>query len=411
MTTSQTHPGHGLDLDFVHACFAGIAPEWRFLDNAGGSFALRETARRVARYIEETPLQLGGKYPLSLQAADRQAEATAALAGMINARHVEEVVLGGSASALTWRVARAIQPLLSQGDEIVITRSDHEANRSPWLALRRFGIVVHEVAINRETWQLDGEQLRALLGERTRLVAINHCSNILGSIEPIRDIADDVHAVGARLFVDSVAYAPHRAIDVQELGADYVVMSLYKIFGPHLGLLWGRREELIGLDNLNHEYLAADDIPYKLQPGGASYELVYGAAAIPEYLASLDEQAGGTGDIANAWRIIRTHEDALQAPLLDSLHAHEDVELLGKAEITGRLPIISFVSKTMSSANIVAGLQERRIACRAGHFHARRLLESLDIDPIDGAVRISFAHYNTQEDSAAVIAALEEILT
>ena len=401
--------------DFAWRHFAGLDPEWVYLDNAGGSFALDDTADRVAHYIRETPVQLGGHYPLSMRAAERQQQATDALANMINAAHREEIVLGGSASALTWRVARALQPSLRQGDEIIITRMDHEANRSPWLALRRFGVIVHELDIDRDTWQVDREQLRALLGSRTRLVCIGHSSNILGRIEPIADIAQEVHAVGARLFVDGVALAPHRAVDVQALGADFYVMSLYKLFGPHLGLLWGRREALVGLANLNHEYLDDDAIPYKLQPGGASYELVYGASAIPEYLAALDHELGGNGSRAAAWQAIEAHEDALQRPLLELLDTQPGIELLGPRTTGQRLPIISFRPKKGhrfdgNCAGIVRELQERRFACRSGHFHARRLLESLDIDPLDGAVRISFAHYNTQEESAALVAALGDIL-
>lgn len=407
-----------MNTEFVRRHFAGLDPtpgrEWIFLDNAGGSFALRETAERVARYLRETPVQLGGDYPLSREAASRQMGAVTKLANMINAAHDEEVVLGGSATALTWRVARALLPSLQQGDEIVITRMDHEANRSPWLALRRFGVVVHELDIDcdldGDTWQVNREQLRALLGPRTRVVCIGHCSNILGRIEPIADIAKEVHAAGAKLFVDGVAFAPHRAVDVQALGADFYVMSLYKIFGPHLGMLWGRREELVRLANLNHEYLDDDAIPYKLQPGGASYELVYGASAIPDYLTTLDREQGGDGSGATAWQAIEAHEDELQRPLLEFLAAHSEIDLLGPATTGERLPIISLRPRDGGCASLVEQLQKRNIACRSGHFHARRLLESLDIDPEDGVVRISFAHYNTEDEMWRLLEALKQVL-
>lgn len=399
-----------LKTDFVRTRFAGLDDDgWRFFDNAGGSFALAETAERVAAYLRETPVQLGGSYPRSEAAAGRQAGAVAALAGMVNARHSEEIVLGGSATALTWQLSRALQPSLQQGDEIIITRMDHEANRSPWLALRRFGIVVHELRIDRETWNVDREQLRALLGERTRLVCIGHASNILGRIEPIADIAREVHAAGALLFVDGVAVAPHRQVDMQALGVDFYVMSLYKVFGPHLGLLYGRRELLVNLANLNHEYLAADAIPYKLQPGGASYELVHGAAAIPGYIEALDREHGGNGDGKAAWSAILDHENALQAPLLEFLAATPDVELLGPATVENRLPIIAFRVAGKRCIEIVKALEERKLACRSGHFHARRLLESLDIDPEDGVVRVSLAHYNTEGEIEQLLNALNAV--
>lgn len=400
-----------LDIEFARSRFAGLATEnWAFLDNAGGSFALEATAERVADYIRETPVQLGGSYPLSQLAAQRQQQASEALRAMLNARHAEEIVIAGSASALAWRVARALLPSLQQGDEIIITRMDHEANRSPWLALRAHGIVVHELGVSRDDWSLDRAQLRSLLGPRTRMVCIGHCSNILGRIEPVADIAAEVHAAGARILVDGVAYAPHRPVDVQALDVDFYLVSLYKLFGPHAGLMYGRREALLELANINHEYLPADALPYKLQPGGASYELVYGAAAIPAYLEELDRRLDGNGDGGKAWAAIAAHEAALAGRLLQWLEQQPRVELIGPREIEARLPIISFRVEGMPCTDLVAGLEQHKVACRSGHFHAPRLLESLDIDPQDGVLRISFAHYNSEEELQRLLQALQQLL-
>lgn len=402
---------HALNPDFVHSRFAGLEQDgWALFDNAGGSLALHATADRVADYLRSTPVQLGGSYPLSMQAADRQRASIGKLRRMINAEHDEEVVIGGSATALVWQVARGLLSSLEPGDEIIITRMDHEANRSPWLALRRYGIVIRELDVCPDTWQLDREQLRELLSERTRLVCISQCSNILGGLEPVADIAADVHAAGAQLFVDSVAVAPHRQIDVRQLDADFLVMSLYKVFGPHAGLLYGKRDALLALDNLNHEYLDADAIPYRLQPGGASYELVYGATAIPDYLAELDILLGGNGDSTAAWQAIAYHETELMEPLLEYLASLEQVQLLGRATTEARLPIISFRVQGRSNKEIVTALEKDRLACRSGHFHARRLLESLEVDPVDGVVRISLAHYNTKEEMQRLMEGLKKEL-
>lgn len=382
--------------------FAGLGDEWAYFDNAGGSFTLHQVVERVADYMRASPVQLGGTYPLSRQAAEYQADAVAALARFVNAERNDELVLGSSSTALTWQVARAMRPLLKPGDEIIITEIDHEANRSPWLWLADLGLGIRTWRVDPDNLTLSLEHLDELLNERTRLVAFSHCSNILGRIEPVEEITRRSHAVGARVFVDGVAYAPHRKVDVQKWNVDFYVCSLYKIFGPHLGLLYGRREALLELGNINHEYLAADALPYKLQPGGASYELVWGAGGIVDYFENWQ---------GNAFDAIARHEQQLAEPLLDLLASQPQVKLYGSAsaDLQSRLPIIAFRSANHSSADIVARLQQQQLAARNGHFHARRLLERLGVPIDDGVVRISFAHYNTSDEVRRLVNTLEAI--
>lgn len=412
-----------MDIDFVRGKFAGLENEagketglsrkesqlpWLFLDNAGGAFVLTRVIDRIADYLRSTPVQLGGSYPLSLLAAQRQQQATAALAEWINANYPEELVFGPSATALTWRLAVSLGDFLSSGDEIIVTNLDHEANRSPWLRLTRNGIQVRTWEVEGDTG-LDLDRLDSMLGERTRLVCISHCSNILGRIEPVAEIARRVHAAGARLFVDGVAYAPHRQLDMQAIGADFYVFSLYKTFGPHAGLLWGNREALLELKGINHEYLEEDALPYKFQPGGANYELNWGSAGIPEYFAELDQHLRGDGSGATAWQQIAEHEAALAERLLDYLANRKDVKIVGPrdAGIAERLPIIAFCIEGFRSRDVVSHLEKHHIAARHGHFHARRLLERLGIDTDDGVVRVSFAHYNSMADVERLISALD----
>lgn len=389
-----------------HDAFARPGDDWGYFDNAGGSFVLRAVVERVADYLATCPVQLGGGYPLSRLASERQAEAVAALAQLVGAMP-GEIVLGSSATALTWQVARALRPLLAPGDEIIVTRMDHEANRSPWLSLRDADVTVRQWNIDPESWRLSLDELDRLLGERTRLVCFSHGSNVLGEIEPVEEIARRAHAAGAKVFVDGVAVAPHRRLQLARWGVDFYVLSLYKLFGPHLGLLYGRREALLALGNINHEYLAADALPYKLQPGGASYELVWGAAAIAEYFDARQRLAG-----RDPFDEIAEHESRLIEPLLDFLAAHPKVTLLGSASCDSRtrLPILSFRHAARASADIVAHLAVRKLAARNGHFNARRLLEFLGLPPDDGVVRISFAHYNTNDEVDRLVAALNEIL-
>lgn len=388
----------------------GTAYDWAYFDNAGGSFTLRSVIGRVRDYMATTPVQLGASYPLSKLAAERQAEAVSALGAFINAKESREVVLGPSSTALTWRVALALKPTLKPGDEIIVTNMDHEANRSPWLSLRDAGIVIREWKIDADRWHLPLEQLDELLNERTRLVCFSQCSNILGTIEPVKEITRRVHAAGARVFVDGVAFAPHRPVDVRDWNVDFYVFSLYKVFGPHIGLLYGRSDALLSLSSLNHEYLAAEDIPYRLQPGGANYELTWGAAAIPEHLRTFDKLCGGDGTGAMAWKAITEYEMGMMNELLDYLRQRNDVRVLGLTDAThSRLPIMSFIIENHRSRDVVAHLEKHHIAAKHGHFHSRRLLEFLNIEPADGVVRISLAHYNRAEEIARLIGALDEI--
>ncbi|MBW3567542.1 MAG: aminotransferase class V-fold PLP-dependent enzyme [Proteobacteria bacterium] len=386
--------------------FARPADNWAYFDNAGGSFTLHEVIARTCDYMRSTPVQLGGIYPLSMEAASRQSRALGKLAGFVNAADATEIVLGSSSTALAWQTARAMRPLLREGDEIVITEMDHEANRSPWLWLKECGVTIR-------TWKLGADfalsltHLDELLNNRTRLVCFSHCSNILGRMEPVAEITRRVHAAGARVYVDGVAYAPHRRVDVRAWDVDFYVFSLYKLFGPHIGMLYGKRDALLELGNINHEYLSSDALPYKLQPGGVSYELAWGATAIVDYFDKWRERDG-----IEPFETIGEYESELVRPLLEFLASRDDVTVLGPgtADAAVRLPIVSFRHSAISSATIANELVKRELAVRHGHFHSLRLLESLGLSAQDGVVRISLAHYNTREEMDRLLQALNEIL-
>lgn len=390
------------------APFALPEDGWAYFDNAGGSFTLRDVIARTAEYMRSTPIQIGGAYPLSLQAASRQGKALELLAGFVNAAGASEMILGSSSTALTWQVARAMRPLLKPGDEIIITLMDHEANRSPWLWLQECGVTIRTWELDRQDFALSLAHLELLLNERTRLVCFSHCSNILGRIEPVAEITRRVHAKGARVFVDGVAYAPHRRIDVRRWDVDFYVCSLYKLFGPHIGMLYGKRDALLDLGNINHEYLPADALPYKLQPGGVSYELAWGATALVDYFDDWQRRAN-----TDPFNQIAEYESALVRPLLEFLARHEDVTLFGpdSADVAVRLPIVAFRHARIASAAIASALNAHKLAVRHGHFHSRRLLELLGVPVDDGVTRISLAHYNTHQEIERLVIALREIFS
>jgi selenocysteine lyase/cysteine desulfurase len=247
-------------------------------------------------------------------------------------------------------------------------------------------------------------------------VAVTWASNILGTINPVTDIARLVHAVGGRLCVDAVAYAPHRLIDVQASGADVVVFSFYKVFGPHYAVLWGRRELLLSLPSLNHFFIGPEIIPYKLQPGNVNYELSYGCIGIHEYLCDTGRSLGAVGNarqcMQTAFDAFARHEDALAERLLAWLRDKRSVRIVGHATArdAGRVPTISFVVAGVRSESIVRHVDAHGIGIRSGDFYARRLIEALGLQAQGGVIRASIAHYNTAGEIDRLIQHLEEVI-
>lgn len=281
-----------LNIDYVRSQFPALAGGWGFFDNAGGAQVLRNVAERVADYMLTISVQTGASYQPSILASERISEARTRIATFVGAARPEEVVFGPSTTVLIRFLATALASQLTAGDEIVLTNFDHESNIGPWLALKERGVFFRTWNIDSETLMPKLEDLGRLMTARTRLVCVTHASNLLGSINPIRAIADFVHERGALICVDGVAYAPHRAIDVQELDVDYYVFSFYKTFGPHYAVMYGRHDLLLDLDGLYHYFYGKEKVPGKLEPGNPCYELVWGAAGIVDYVEALGSGAG-----------------------------------------------------------------------------------------------------------------------
>jgi len=405
-----------IDLARIRAEFPALAGDWVFLDNAGGSQVLRRVADRIHDYLLTTSVQLGATYAVSRNAAERVLAARRTIARFINAEHDEEVVVGGSSTSLMFMLIQALAPGIRPGDEIVVTQTDHEANIGAWTRLQQYGAVIKLWPVDRDSLELELRDLDALLGSRVRWVAMTHASNVLGRINPVAEVARRAHAVGARLCVDAVAYAPHRLVDVQSSGADVYVFSFYKVFGPHLAVLWGRRDVLLPLPSLNHYFIGANELPYKLQPGNVNYELSYGCIGIAEYLTDIGTSLGADGleraRMQRAFDAFAAHEDALAEQLLAYLRCKRTVRVIGPPRVvpTERVPTISFVVDGMRPDAIVPLIDRYGIGIRHGDFYARRLIEALDLQAGGGVVRVSIAHYNTRDEIARLTAAFEQIL-
>jgi cysteine desulfurase family protein (TIGR01976 family) len=405
-----------LDIDFVRSQFPGLEHGWTFFDNAGGSQILKRAVERINTFLYDKNVQIGGSYDVSQQAAKALLDARVAAMHLVNAARPEEIVFGSSTTVLIQNLARAMRSQLKAGDEIIVTISDHESNIGPWDALRDMGVIIKFWPLDRRTYELDIADLVPLMSERTKLVCVTHVSNILGAINPVADIARFVHERGARICVDAVAYAPHRAIDVVAWDVDYYVFSLYKTYGPHYAMMYGKYDHLLELDPLYHFFYGRDKVPGKLEPGNPNYELAYSLTGIVDYLCELGEKTGATGSprerIVAAFDAIAVQENALTERLLSYLRSRNDCRIIGETTNRNgrRIPTISFVFEGRDSEDICKAMDAYRIAIRFGDFHARRLGDHVGLPQYNGAVRVSMVHYNTIAEVDRLTSALDEIL-
>lgn len=407
-----------LDMRFVESQFPALKNrDFTYLDNAGGSLVLKGVADRVSEYLLTSSVQHGATYAKSQLAMQRLADAQKSVMTLINASRPEEVVMGPSTTALLRILGIAIEETLSPGDEIIVSLSEHEANFGPWENMKRKGVKLVRWAVDPETYRLDPQKLASLMTERTKLVCCTHASNILGTINPIREFADIAHAHGAKICVDAVAYAPHRAVDVRALDVDYYVFSFYKVYGPHHAVLYGRYDDLAALPGQNHFFIAPTRTAYKFQPGNVNYELSYGCIGINEYLAGLARSGGLAAKdersaINSAFALITEQEELVCRRLLDFLKSKRHVRIIGEttSDASIRVPTVSFVTDSGKHSDIVTAVDRSNIGIRYGDFYARRLSEQLGLDLEQGVIRVSMVHYNTVDEVDALIGALEPLL-
>ncbi len=390
------------DPERVRGRFPGLASDWALLDNAGGSQILGAAADRVRDAYATSHVQPGATYAASRLATKRTEAATKAWAAYFNAADPREIVFGASTTQLLQNLSRAIEPTIRPGDEVVVCEADHESNPGAWLRLEARGATIKVWRVRRDDFELPLEDLAALLSKKTRWVAFGHVSNLLGHVNPAREAVRLAHEAGAQVVVDGVAFAPHRRVDVQAIGADYYVASVYKVYGPHQAVLWGRLDRLEALASINHFFIPSDKLPHKLAPGGLDFELVHGAGAVPEYLASLGPR--GLDEVAE-------HEAALAERVLSFLRGRKGVRILGRTKgAPDRLPTISFSVDGRDASEIPPLVDAHRVGIKSGDFYARRLSDAAGLSARGGVVRASFVHYNTIAEADRLCEALDRIL-
>lgn len=407
-----------LDIEFVRAQFPALAGEWVFLDNAGGSQTLKQVADRIHDYLLTSDVQLGASYEISQLAGERVKNGARAIAQMIDAGDENEIILGPSTTVLLNNLAASLGETFKPGDEVIVTNCDHEANIGGWRRLEKKGITVKTWKLNPNTLELDLKDLARLMTHKTRLVALTHASNILGTINPIKKIASFVHERDALICVDGVAYAPHALPGVRDLDVDFYAFSFYKVYGPHYSVLYGKKSHLLNMPGINHFFIGEDDVPYKLQPGSVNYELAYGIQGIGDYFTRFAEVHAGDRKIDGlreaavfANQCIAPYEEALSARLLDFLNSKPNVRIIGRKEAdrSVRMPTISFMVDNTKSSSVTLEVDKHKIGIRYGDFYARRLIEDLGLMPQDGVVRVSMVHYNTIDEVDRLIQVLDSL--
>jgi cysteine desulfurase family protein (TIGR01976 family) len=407
-----------LDPNFVRSQFPAFSEPslagFVHFENAGGSYACGQVIDSLHHYYLRTKVQPYYGFGPSHAAGEQMDRARERMARWLNVE-TDEVHFGPSTSQNTYVVAQALRQHLGAGDEVIVTNQDHEANVGAWRRLEEKGIVIREWQVDPESGELDPAGLDNLLNEKTRVVAFTHCSNIVGSMHPVREWTDKIHAVGAMAIVDGVSYAPHGLPDVDALGADIYVFSLYKVYGPHLGVMVMRRKTNEQLPNQGH-FFNADHPTARFTPAGPDHAQVASVNGVIDYFEAVYAHHWGAGEATQAKKTSRvralfqhTERRNLQ-PLLDFLSGQKTVRLIGKAVTRNRAPTVSFTVQGRDPAEIAALLAARKIGIANGNCYAYRLMPALGIPPQQGVVRVSFVHYTLQEEVSRLVGALDEIL-
>ncbi len=415
------------DVDALRAEFPALALEQdgrpvAYFDGPGGTQVPQRVIDAIATYYRTSNANDGGAFATSERSDASTADAHAAVADFVGAESPGEIKFGPNMTTLTFHLSRSLGATFAPGDEIVVTTLDHEANVSPWRRLADDrGLVVRTVDIRPDDVTLDLEGLEAALGSRTRLVAVGYASNAVGTINPVREIVARAHEVGALTWIDAVHYAPHGPIDVRDLGMDFLVTSVYKWFGPHLGAVYGRADVLDRLPD--YKVRPAHD---RFETGTQNFEGIAGARAAVEYLASvgdrfgvgLTEGGGGTAGrrerVVAGMRAIQAWESGLAERLLRGLAAIPGVRVHGIADparIAERTPTVAITIDGTTPREAAEALGRQGMFTWDGDFYAQALIERLGLFEGGGVLRLGLVHYNTPAEVDRLLEALEEIAT
>jgi cysteine desulfurase family protein (TIGR01976 family) len=380
-----------------------------YLDGPGGTQVPHQVADAITNYLFHHNANTHWKYPTSEETDALIANSRQAIADFVNGQ-ADEIAFGQNMTSLTFHLARAFGRQWGKGDEVVLTELDHHGNVAPWTAIAKDrGITIRMVKMRTEDGQLDWSDLEAAITPRTKLLAINAASNALGTITDVARAATMAHAVGAHVFVDAVHYAPHMLVDVQALGCDFLGCSAYKFYGPHIGMLWGKRDLIESLDVPRLDP-APQESPERLETGTQNHEGIVGAAAAVDFLSSL---AGGRHDdrrsaLRSTFGALHARGDALLAKLWNSLAEIDGLTLYGPKPGTARTPTLTFTLAGTKTDDVAVALAKKGVFVSNGDFYASTIVERLGLVP-DGLVRVGCSCYTSDEEVDRLIAGVHEL--
>ncbi len=414
-----------LALDDVRSHFPSLASDAIFFDNPGGTQVAQEVVTRMQRYFSYSNANHGGAFRTSQVSDATVAEARQAVADFLHAARPEEIIFGQNMTSLTLHISRSIARLLNPGDELVVTRLDHDANVAPWLLIAEDrGCTVRWVDFNPEDCTLDLAQMEQLISPRTKLVAVGYASNAVGTINDVRRVVQLAHSVGALCYIDAVQYAPHKTIDVQALDCDFLACSAYKFFGPHTGILYGKYDLLDHLKAYKVRPSGANP-PDKFETGTQSFESIAGVLGVMEYFAWLGITFGSQlsehhehsfSDLGPAVHqglaAIEEYELTLNSRLLAGLTSIPGLHIWGITDprlMHQRVPTFSFTLRGHAPRSVAEHLAQQNIYAWDGNFYALSVTERLGLESNGGLIRIGLTHYNTYDEVDRLVSALQAL--
>ncbi len=394
-----------------------------YFDGPGGTQVPQRVIDAMTNYLVSMNANTGGQFLTSQKTDEIIRAARVAMADFLNAPSPEQIIFGANMTTLTFLLSRSFAKILLPGDEIIVTRLDHDANISPWLALQENGVIIRWLDFRTDDCTLDLAMLEKLLSRRTKLLAVGYASNAVGTINDVKRLAKMAHDAGALIFVDAVHYAPHGPIDVQDIDCDFLVCSAYKFFGPHLGVLYGKKDLLEKLPpyKVRPQETSAPD---KFETGTLNHEGLAGTAAAIEYLASIGKSYGHhlqetfgqfhdrRRDLKLAMQAIQIYERQLSQYLVAGLKTIPGLKIYGITEeksFAHRTPTFAIRLADLPPKEVARRLGERGIFVWDGNFFAVEVTTRLGVEENGGVVRIGLIHYNTMEEIDRLIAALREI--
>lgn len=407
-----------LDLDFVRSQFPAFSEPslegWAFFENAGGSYPCKHFLNRLTEFYTKNKVQPYYHFPASMRAGEMMDESYRRMAEYLGVDQTD-IHFGPSTTQNVYVLANAMRPMWNKGDEIIVSCQDHEANAGAWRRLADRGMKVVEWHVDTETGLLDIAHLEKLFTERTRMVAFPHCSNIIGQINPAKEIANLAHANNALVVVDGVGYAPHGFPNIKEIGADIYLFSLYKTFGPHLGLMYVAKDLLLKMTNQGH-FFKDGAARGMLTPAGPDHAQIGAACGIIDYFDQVydhhfDDDANPAARSQALKKLFRAHETLLMAPLLEFLNTRNDIRIVGPATTESRLPIIAFIPLQKDIEQVYESLVSQKIMPGIGDFYAVRPLMDMGIPLQPGVIRLSFIHYTSRAEIEQLIKGLERALS